>query len=122
MRLILMAFVPCWPAAPSRSATPRCRRAEAEKIKAALDALGCSGGKMETETERSSVFDIDDAKCRDGQFDIKLDKDFKLRRDDPRRAGARASSVELKSPDPFAFHAAVIGRHCAQITLNATTK
>jgi hypothetical protein len=33
---------------------------------------------MERETERSSVFEIDDAKCRDGQFDIKLDKDFKL--------------------------------------------
>ena len=52
--------------------------AEAEKIKAALQGLGCSGGKMEKETEASSYFEIDDAKCRDGQFDIKLDKDFKL--------------------------------------------
>jgi hypothetical protein len=52
--------------------------AEAEKIKAALEAFGCSGGKMEKETEGSGYFEIDDAKCKDGQYDIKLDKDFKL--------------------------------------------
>jgi hypothetical protein len=52
--------------------------AEAEKIKAALEAVGCTGGKMEKETEGSGVFEVDDAKCRDGQYDIKLDKDFKI--------------------------------------------
>jgi hypothetical protein len=51
---------------------------EAEKIKTALEALSCSGGKMEKETEGSGYFEVDDAKCKDGQFDIKLDKDFKL--------------------------------------------
>ena len=51
---------------------------EAEKIKAALEFFGCAGGKMEKETEGSGYFEVDDAKCRDGQFDIKLDKDFKL--------------------------------------------
>jgi len=52
--------------------------AEAEKIKAALEVLGCTGGKMEKETEASGYFEVDDAKCKDGQYDIKLDKDFKL--------------------------------------------
>ena len=52
--------------------------AEADKIKAALEALGCTGGKMEKETEGSGYFEVDDAKCKDGQFDIKLDKDFKV--------------------------------------------
>ena len=52
--------------------------AEAEKIKAALEVLGCTGGKMEKESEASGYFEIDDAKCKDGQYDIKLDKDFKL--------------------------------------------
>ena len=52
--------------------------AEAEKIKAALEALGCTGGKMEKETEGSGYFEVDDAKCKDGQYDIKLDKDFKV--------------------------------------------
>jgi hypothetical protein len=33
---------------------------------------------MEKETEASSYFEVDDAKCKDGQYDIKLDKDFKL--------------------------------------------
>jgi hypothetical protein len=26
----------------------------------------------------SGFFEVDDAKCRDGQYDIKLDKDFKV--------------------------------------------
>jgi hypothetical protein len=52
--------------------------AEGEKIKAALEAVGCTGGKMEKETEGSGYFEVDDAKCRDGQYDIKLDKDFKV--------------------------------------------
>ena len=78
MRLILMAFVAVLAGSAFALGDTAVSPAEAEKIKAALDALGCSGGKMERETERSSVFEIDDAKCRDGQFDIKLDKDFKL--------------------------------------------
>ena len=34
--------------------------------------------KMEKEAEGSSYFEVDDARCRDGQYDIKLDKDFKI--------------------------------------------
>jgi hypothetical protein len=52
--------------------------ADAGKIQAALQAWGCSGGKMEKETEATGAFEVDDAKCRDGQYDIKLDKDFKV--------------------------------------------
>jgi hypothetical protein len=52
--------------------------AEAKKIAEAIAALGCSGGEMEKEGEASGYYEVDDAKCKDGQFDIKLDKDFKL--------------------------------------------
>jgi hypothetical protein len=52
--------------------------AEAQKIKAAMESWGCSGGKMEKETEASGVYEVDDAKCKEGQYDIKLDKDFKV--------------------------------------------
>ncbi|MGX9432026.1 MULTISPECIES: hypothetical protein [Bradyrhizobium] len=52
--------------------------AEADKIKATLEALGCTGGKMEKETEGSGYFEIDVAKCKDGQYDIKLDREFKV--------------------------------------------
>jgi hypothetical protein len=52
--------------------------AEAEKIKAALEVLGCTGGKMEKESEGSGYFEVDDAKCKDGQYDVKLDKEFKM--------------------------------------------
>jgi hypothetical protein len=51
---------------------------EASKIGAALEAVGCLGGKMEKETEGSGCFEVDDAKCRDGQYDIKLDREFKI--------------------------------------------
>jgi uncharacterized tellurite resistance protein B-like protein len=53
--------------------------AEAASIKTALSAWGCDGGTYEKETEASGVFEIDDAKCKDGaQYDFKLDKDFKV--------------------------------------------
>ena len=40
--------------------------AEVEKIKAALEAWGCTGGKMEKETEGSGYFEVDDAKAGTG--------------------------------------------------------
>ncbi len=52
--------------------------AEAAKIKEALAAWGCEGGEMEKETEATSVFEIDDAKCKGGQYDVKLDKDYNI--------------------------------------------
>jgi hypothetical protein len=52
---------------------------EAEKIKAALDALGCTGGKMEKESGGSTfAYKVDDAKCRGGEYDIKLDQNFNV--------------------------------------------
>lgn len=54
------------------------KEADAAKIAEALKAVGCEGGKMEQETEASGVFEVDDAKCADGQYDFKLDKDFKI--------------------------------------------
>ena len=51
---------------------------EAEKIKATLQLWGCSGGKIEQETEASGIYEVDDAKCHGAQYDIKLDKEFKV--------------------------------------------
>ena len=52
---------------------------EAKKITEALTAAGYTGGEMEKETEGSGVYEIDDAKDKSGaQFDVKLDKDFKI--------------------------------------------
>jgi hypothetical protein len=33
---------------------------------------------MEKETDGSGCFEVDNAKCKDGQYDIKPDKDFKM--------------------------------------------
>jgi hypothetical protein len=53
--------------------------AEEEKIKAALEAFGCTGGKIEKEDEDSTLlYEVDDAKCKSGEYDIKLDKNFNV--------------------------------------------
>lgn len=51
---------------------------EMKSATAAASALGCEGGKWEKETEGSGVFELDDAQCKGGQYDLKFDKDFKL--------------------------------------------
>ena len=53
--------------------------AEEEKIKAALEAFGCTGGKIEKEDEDSTLlYEVDEAKCKSGEYDIKLDKNFNV--------------------------------------------
>jgi hypothetical protein len=78
MKPTLMAFVAVLIGSTFALADTPVSPADAEKIKATLQAWGCSGGKMEQETEGTSVYEVDDAKCKDGQYDIKLDKDFKV--------------------------------------------
>jgi hypothetical protein len=51
---------------------------EATKIKAALTDWGCEGGTMEKESEATSVFEVDDTKCKGMQYDVKLDSAFKV--------------------------------------------
>jgi hypothetical protein len=53
--------------------------AEEAKIKAALEAFGCTGGKIEKEDEESTLlYEVDEAKCKSGEYDIKLDKNFNV--------------------------------------------
>lgn len=49
---------------------------EETKVKAAIAAIGCEADEIEKED--SGLFEIDDAKCKIGQYDIKLDKDFHI--------------------------------------------
>lgn len=51
---------------------------EAAKIKAAVAAWGCEGGEYEKESEGTGVFEAEDVKCKAGQYDFRLDKDFKV--------------------------------------------
>jgi hypothetical protein len=56
--------------------------AEAAQISAAVTAHGCSGGKYEKDVEGDRVYEVDDAVCKDGKYDLDLDKDFKIIRSD----------------------------------------
>jgi hypothetical protein len=41
--------------------------------------MGCKGGEMEKQSEGNAfAFEVDDAECKDGEYDVKLDKDFKV--------------------------------------------
>lgn len=51
--------------------------ADMEKLKAALADIGCTDGEG-FKKEAEDVYEIDDAKCKMGTMDIKLDKDFKV--------------------------------------------
>ena len=50
--------------------------AEIAKIKATLADIGCEGG--EYDKEASGLFEVDDATCKIGPYDFKLDKDFHI--------------------------------------------
>lgn len=52
--------------------------AEVAKIKDAVAAWGCEGGSYEKESEGTGVFEAEDVKCKSGQYDFRLDKDFKV--------------------------------------------
>ena len=51
--------------------------ADMAKVKAAIAEFGCTDGEN-FKKEDESVYEIDDAKCKMGTMDIKLDKDFKV--------------------------------------------
>lgn len=49
---------------------------EKTKLTAAMQAEGCSGGSMKLDDD--DVFEVDDAKCGDRQYDLEFDRTFKL--------------------------------------------
>jgi hypothetical protein len=55
--------------------------AEAGKIKAAVEAWGCSGGEMTKGTDEDGdiFYEVKGAMCKEhGRFDLTLDKDFRV--------------------------------------------
>lgn len=51
---------------------------EAAKIKETVAAWGCEGGSYEKESEGTGVYEAEDVKCKQGQYDFRLEKDFKV--------------------------------------------
>lgn len=51
---------------------------EAAKIKSAVAEWGCEGGEYEKEAEGTGVYEAEDVTCKAGQYDFRLDKDFKV--------------------------------------------
>lgn len=51
---------------------------ETAKLKAALTEWGCEGGTIEKEMEGTGVLEVNDAKCKGMQYDLKFDSAYKL--------------------------------------------
>ncbi len=51
---------------------------EAAKLKEIVAGWGCEGGTFEKETEGTGVYEADDVKCKAGNYDFRIDKDFKV--------------------------------------------
>ncbi len=64
-------------AAPALAAEDKVSDADMQKIRAVLTDLGCTDAE-EYEMEDESIYEIDDAKCKMGTMDIKLDENFKV--------------------------------------------
>lgn len=65
---------PVDPAATPTDAT----EAEITGVTEALAAIGCEVGESPVERETATLFEIDDAQCAIGQYDIKLDGAFAI--------------------------------------------
>ena len=84
MKQILMAFAAALVSSTFALADTPVTPAEGEKIKAALEAFGCTGGKMEKETEGSGYFEVDDAKCNGRPVRHQARQGLQVNLDDPR--------------------------------------
>lgn len=49
---------------------------EVARVTEALAKIGCKPGGEGVEKERDNLFEIDDAQCEIGQYDIKLNEEF----------------------------------------------
>jgi len=61
-----------------RSPSTKLSGADTAKVKAALAEIGCGEREHAKHEEEGGVYEIDDANCKMGTMDIKLDKDFKI--------------------------------------------
>ena len=77
MKKLAIALIVFGSAASAAHAGTAVTHDQAKRIQAALNALDCYGGEMEAE-RGGAVFEVDDAVCKDGEYDFKLDKNFKV--------------------------------------------
>jgi hypothetical protein len=78
MRLTLLTALAIGMCSAAAFADEKVTDDEAAKIKEAVSAWGCEGGKYEKETEGSGVLEAEDVKCKSGNYDFRLTKDFKV--------------------------------------------
>jgi len=63
-------------AAPALAADKQASAAETKRVQEALAKIGCKTDTVEK--ERDEIFEVDDAQCEIGQYDIKLDSQYRI--------------------------------------------
>jgi hypothetical protein len=69
---------PLDPAAGGEGLQVQATAEEAAAVAEALEAIECEVGESPVEKEFDGLFEVDDAQCEIGQFDIKLDGEFNI--------------------------------------------
>jgi peptidase YpeB-like protein len=79
MKLVIIAIAALCVAQPALAqgkAEKPASEAEAAKVRAVIAKIGCKAEEIEKESDR--LFEIDDAQCEIGQYDIKVNGDYKI--------------------------------------------
>ncbi len=78
MRLILSTIAAVGLCCSAAFADEKVTDDEAAKLKEIVAAWGCEGGTFEKETEGTGVYEAEDVKCKSGNYDFRVDKNFKV--------------------------------------------
>jgi hypothetical protein len=78
MRLILTTVLALGMCSAAALADEKVSDDEAAKLKELVSAWGCEGGTFEKETEGTGVYEAEDVKCKSGNYDFRVTKDFKV--------------------------------------------
>ncbi|MFA5901086.1 MAG: hypothetical protein WC829_18450 [Hyphomicrobium sp.] len=78
MRLIVSTVVALGLCCSAAFADDKVTAEEAAKLKEIVTSWGCEGGTFEKETEGTGVYEADDVKCKAGNYDFRIDSNFKV--------------------------------------------
>lgn len=78
MRLVLSTALALGLCCTAALADEKVTDEEAAKLKEIVSAWGCVGGTFEKETEGTGVYEAEDVKCKSGNYDFRIDKNFKV--------------------------------------------
>ena len=75
-RLAFASFLVTAASLPAMAADKKASATETKRVQETIAKIGCKAD--EVEKERDDIFEVDDAQCEIGQYDIKLDSQYRI--------------------------------------------